>query len=200
MIKAVVFDLGGVVCFEDKGFIEEKVATVLGIKRREYKNLSKKYMPAVTKGEITLVDFYKRVIAKSHSKENAKKTLTAHIAAYKKTNRLNRRVVELIGKLKRRHIVACMTNTELEIAKISRASGLFRLFNRRFISTEIGLMKPQAKMFERMIVGLNLKPEEIVYIDDKMENIRAGRKKRLKCIHYHGYEALVKELTKALNP
>ena len=50
-----------------------------------------------------------------------------------------------------------------------------RLFSRHYISYEIGHLKPDAKAFQHAIDDLNCPPEQILFLDDREENIEAAR-------------------------
>ena len=56
-------------------------------------------------------------------------------------------------------------------------------FNGLLISGEDNLMKPNAEIYELAISRFNLIPQETVFIDDKLENIEAAKKLKLKTIH-----------------
>jgi HAD superfamily hydrolase (TIGR01509 family) len=56
-------------------------------------------------------------------------------------------------------------------------------FNGLLISGEDNMMKPNAEIYELAIARFNLIPQETVFIDDKLENIEAAKKLKLKTIH-----------------
>ena len=56
-------------------------------------------------------------------------------------------------------------------------------FNGLLISVEDNMMKPNAEIYELAIARFNLTPQETVFIDDKLENIEAAKKLKLKTIH-----------------
>jgi HAD superfamily hydrolase (TIGR01509 family) len=58
-----------------------------------------------------------------------------------------------------------------------------RSFNGLLISGEDNMMKPNAEIYELAIARFNLIPQETVFIDDKLENIEAAKKLKLKTIH-----------------
>ena len=58
-----------------------------------------------------------------------------------------------------------------------------QLFNGLLISGEDNLMKPDVAIYELAISRFNLIPQETVFIDDKLENIKAAKKLNLKTIH-----------------
>ncbi|MCA9381966.1 HAD-IA family hydrolase, partial [Candidatus Dojkabacteria bacterium] len=48
------------------------------------------------------------------------------------------------------------------------------IFNDIFRAKEMGISKDDPSVFELLAETLNLQPEEIVYVDDKIENVRAA--------------------------
>ena len=58
-----------------------------------------------------------------------------------------------------------------------------KLFDDLLISGEDKLIKPDAAIYELAINRFNLKPNETVFIDDKLENIKAANNLYLKTIH-----------------
>ena len=51
-----------------------------------------------------------------------------------------------------------------------RGHGLDHYFDALYLSYEMGIMKPERRIFEMMLQGENAKPEETVFIDDSAHN------------------------------
>jgi glucose-1-phosphatase len=187
MFKAFIFDLGGVVCSEGGDTVAKEVAATLGISERRYLKLVKKHMPYVVEGRLTLRGVYKRVIVDSGSGTTPDEALKAHLRAHKRGTKHDRKTINLIKKLRKKYVVVCLTNTEPEVVNLRGERYMFGLFDRAFVSTEMKLRKPNPDIYRKVIKELKVQPKEIVYIDDKAENVREGRLQGLTCIHYRGY-------------
>ena len=48
------------------------------------------------------------------------------------------------------------------------------LFTRRYLSYELGIVKPDVEIFEHIIVDLSAQPSQIIYFDDNQLNIDAA--------------------------
>jgi len=103
-------------------------------------------------------------------------------------------VLALIQELRRRHVVACLTNTEVEVGRFNRERGLFAPFDRAFLSTELGLHKPARAIFERVLADLGCVPPEAVFTDDSQENAEGARAAGMRAIHYRDFEGFSMEL------
>jgi len=51
-----------------------------------------------------------------------------------------------------------------------RGHGLDHYFDALYLSYEMGIMKPERRIFEMMLQGEKAKPEETVFIDDSAHN------------------------------
>jgi putative hydrolase of the HAD superfamily len=76
--------------------------------------------------------------------------------------------------LKRDLGVACLTNTEREIAEICKTNGLFDYFHKAFLSVDLGMQKPDREIYEEVARSVGCLPAEIFFVDDNMENVQAA--------------------------
>ncbi|MFW9971731.1 MAG: HAD family hydrolase [Candidatus Odinarchaeota archaeon] len=67
-------------------------------------------------------------------------------------------------------------------------------FDIYILSHEIHLVKPNPKIFEYAIKKAGCKPKQIIYIDDGLNNIRAASKLGIRGIKYSNINELIKEL------
>jgi 2-haloacid dehalogenase len=68
------------------------------------------------------------------------------------------------------------------------------LFERIFLSAEMGLTKPDPRIFERMIDGLGRAPEACLFIDDNLANVGAARELAIPTHHFVSPATLADEL------
>src|SRR5262249_6759103 len=176
VIRAVIFDIGGILerPFDDLLFPE--LSRTLGVPESRLRQQRAAHGVALTEGRMTLREFYARVAAESARPVDPEGAVARHLAVYAAaTAPLDARVLALIEELRRRHVVACLTNTEVEVGKFNRERGLYRAFDRAFLSTELGLHKPDRAIFERVLAELGCAPGEAVFTDDNMENAAGAR-------------------------
>ena len=200
-VKAVIFDIGGILepPFDDILFPE--LAGMLGVPEPRLREHREADAVALTEGRMTLRDFYARVIAKGSRPVDPGAVVARHLAVYETaTARLDARVLALIEGLRRRHLVACLTNTEVEVGQFNRERGLFHPFDRAFLSTELGLHKPGRAIFERVLTELGCTPSEAVFTDDNLENAVGARAVSMHAIHYRDFEDFSRELARLVEP
>jgi len=84
--------------------------------------------------------------------------------------------IELLERLYGRYLLACLTNNnELHWPRLRDEFGFGKYFQRAFVSHELGLMKPDREVFQRVVEDLNLEPEEILFFDDNPECVDSAR-------------------------
>ena len=194
-VKAVIFDMGGILeaPFDDVLFPE--LARMLGVPEPWLRQRRSRDALALTEGRMTLRDFYARVAREAGRPVDADAAVARHLAVYEAaTGPLDAGVLTLVQALARRHVVACLTNTEVEVGRFNRDRGLYRAFHRAFLSTELGLHKPDRAIFEHALAALDCAPAETVFTDDKLENVAGARTAGLHAILYRDLASFSTEL------
>jgi HAD superfamily hydrolase (TIGR01509 family) len=194
-IRAVIFDIGGILERPFEHVLFPELSRTLGVPESRLRERRAADAIPLTEGRLTLREFYARIAREDARPVEAEVVVARHLSVYAAaTMPLDERVLSLIDELRRRHIVACLTNTEVEVGRFNRERGLYRLFDRAFLSTELGLRKPDPAIFERVLAELHCAPDEAVFTDDNLENAAGARATRMHAIHYRGFEGFAKEL------
>ncbi len=103
--------------------------------------------------------------------------------------------LDLLAALGEDFRLACLTNMNAAYwYRIRDDMGLGRHFDRCFASHEIGLLKPDRRIYEHVVAQLECRPEAIVFFDDTMKNVEAARNFGFDAHHVEGLEALKEKL------
>lgn len=86
--------------------------------------------------------------------------------------------------------VALLSNAPHDLAGPLRFSPLLRGFDALFFSCEIGLCKPDSRVYEHVLRELGAAPHETLFIDDREDNIRAAATLGIRVHHYTGAAGL----------
>lgn len=78
--------------------------------------------------------------------------------------------------------------------------GWHEVFDEIVISGEVGMRKPEARIFHHALDRLGLPPEQCVFIDDIEANIVAARALGIVGVHHDSTEATLAELKSLLGP
>lgn len=104
--------------------------------------------------------------------------------------------VEMLQQIKKHYRVYLLSNTNIihyrkYTQEFSDNYGIpfTSLFDRVFLSYEIGMHKPDAGIYTHVLENAELKPEETAFFDDSLANIRAAELLGIKAFHiYNGSE------------
>ena len=72
------------------------------------------------------------------------------------------------------------------------------LFERYFLSCEMGLLKPDPNFFTAMLEDLGVPPEDCLFIDDTQPNVEAAKKLGITALHFRGVDTLRQDLRMVL--
>jgi len=73
--------------------------------------------------------------------------------------------------------VGCLTNSNvLHWTRLTSLWQLDRLFDVRFLSHEMGLVKPDIETFDHVVAGLGGPAASVVFLDDNQANVRAAQR------------------------
>jgi HAD superfamily hydrolase (TIGR01509 family) len=198
MIRAVVFDIGGILEPPWGQALLGELPPFAGMEREGFRAHLAEHHVALSEGRMSLAQLYRRILPATGSPP-PETVVAHHLDIYRRaTAHLDARVLELVERLKRRCIVACLTNTELEIGDLNRRRGLYRPFQRAYLSTEIGLSKPGRAIFEWVLRDLGCAGSEVVFTDDGEANVDGARAGGLHAIHYTDFDRFATELARLL--
>lgn len=196
MIKAVVFDFGNVIYKFDNTLFLDRIShyTNLSVKELEKRIYDDSDLPEKFEtGLISSDEFFKRVIKKC----SLSISKPAFIRAYTNIFTPIPSTINLIKKLGENFKLGLLSNTsELDYRYGIKKIDIFPLFDAVSISFEVQAMKPSPKIFEDMVVKLQVKPRECLYIDDIASYVEAATKVGLNGIHFTSHNKLIQELQK----
>lgn len=90
--------------------------------------------------------------------------------------------------------VAMLSNVTERAAGYIRRLGFYDHFDPVLLSYELGIDKPDPRIYEKLLEELALPAEEVLFIDDKIENVRGARALGIEAIHYVGPAQFKREM------
>jgi glucose-1-phosphatase len=99
--------------------------------------------------------------------------------------------LELLGSLRPRYRLACLSNTNtLDVRRFREELRLQDAFDHCFFSNEIGLRKPEADCYRHVIEALGGGADEIAFFDDSRECVDGARAAGLRAQQVIGLDEL----------
>ncbi len=184
MIKAVVFDVGGVLLrTEDRAprtELEQRLGLAPGTIEAEIINGERGH--AAQRGEGTLAELWAWAGQRYGLSTNA----TAQMQRdYWGGDRLHAALIDYVRTLRPRYQTAIISNAFDDLtALLTETHAIADAFDVIVGSAYEGMMKPDAEIYERTLSRLGRAPAEAVFIDDSMANIEGARTVGMHAIHY----------------
>lgn len=173
MITTVAFDLGGVLTYTSFGGLEDygaRLGLPAGTLTGYFHGHPK--MVLLETGQISSREFFKFVCIDTEQRTGTQVNIRALAAAAAKGEELNPAMLDLVIEVRGRARTALLTNNVAEATW--RASFPFTSFDIVVDSSEVGLRKPDPRIYAELLHRASATPAELIFIDDLPENIDAA--------------------------
>jgi epoxide hydrolase-like predicted phosphatase len=196
-IKALGFDIGGVMLPysipQQKQFIADSIGVELDDVLRAYR----KYLPLLEIAALDTVEFWQGLIDETGSAASAEETLHIWTDNYIRENPVLPQMVHLIDRLKKGgYRTGILSNIDASHGVINLHRHIFEHFDEVLLSYQVGVRKPDSAAFRLLANRLNVELDELIFVDDLQLNIDAALAIGIDAIHFESYDQLIPELIK----
>jgi glucose-1-phosphatase len=190
-IRNIIFDLGGVLLNINPllSLIELEKMSCIGKEELISRFASEHIFEKFDTGSLTPAQFRSelcRIINKNVSDTEIDRAWNILLQDFPSSR------VELVQQLRKNYRVFLLSNTnsihfEHYTAEFYEKNGfsMEELFDRLFLSHEIGIHKPDAGIYTYVLENAQIEAAETVFIDDSLANIKAAEELGISGIHIH---------------
>lgn len=198
MIRAVVFDLGGVLIRYPCDQMFRYCADELGVPVEEFTQVYATLNTDFQKGLISEEAMWKQVSIQLRCR--IPQSLSLWSAAFQDAYEENASVFDLALRLKTKgYRIGLLSNTEAPAMNVFRARmNHHSLFDVMVFSCAEGTCKPEERIFRVLLSRLDLKPAEVVFIDDNKEYVLGAQKLGCNAVFFTGYPEVEEALSRLL--
>jgi putative hydrolase of the HAD superfamily len=101
-------------------------------------------------------------------------------------DRLDEELLVYIASLRPRYLTAVLSNAWPDMrAYLEQSPPVRAAFDRIFVSAELGMAKPDPRIYRHVLAELGLRPEEAIFVDDLRENVEAAQSVGMAGLVYH---------------
>ena len=202
MIKAIIFDWGGVICYPITKRLVARLKEQFNADERAIRKAYFKDLHDYEIGKLTDKEFWQNFCRELNIKID--ENLVMDIV--KDVEQLDKEVYQLLVQLKKtkRYKLVLLSNNIPVMVNYIRKKFDLSVFDNLFFSNEIGMRKPHLDIFEHVLKEINsnkedktitkILPEETIFIDDKQENLDTAAQLKIKTILFQNAEQLKKDL------
>jgi len=176
-VKAVVFDFGGVLCFPPPHQRFDPIAREFQLSTPDLLRHFWAHRIPYDAGQFDPHAYWSKIAeaAGVALDESRLPVLVRHEVEL--WNDFDERVLSWAAHLRARGIkTAVLSNLPQPLGEELRATaGFLDPFDHVTYSYELKMVKPQAGIYHHAIAGLGVKPEEALFLDDRIENVEGAR-------------------------
>lgn len=196
-IKAVFFDLGGVIVRTEFYTPRQQLADKLGM---DFDDLYKLVFESDTSnrasiGEISSEEHWAFIMQRL--KRPASETAAIRQAFFA-GDIVDRTLIDYIRSLRPKYKTGLISNAWGDLREYIAREKFDDAFDKMIISAEVGAMKPEAKIFRIALEQFGVSPDEAVFVDDFPRNIKGCEKVGIKGIHFKDPETALQQLKELL--
>ncbi|MFK7801196.1 MAG: HAD family hydrolase [Anaerolineae bacterium] len=183
-IKAIIFDIGGVLIRTADRTHRNNLENRLGLKRGESEILvfNGEMGKKAQMGQITSAELYAWIQSHLNLDDEGIKQFKDEFWA---GDHLDVELVDFIRKLREKYTVCIISNFMDALPHMLKTDyPAADAFHFTVVSAHVGTMKPAPGIFEYTLKLLNLRPEETVFIDDFQHNINGCQAVGMHGIHF----------------
>lgn len=195
-IKHVIFDFGGVIGLpQSEQYIQEMIR-LTGVSREELLPLYFERRLDYDQGLTDTTTYWHQILDKHHVKltdELIAKLLVADASSW---TQINDKTIGYIKKLKQEgiHIVLLSNINYGALDFIEKKFDFLDLFDQKFYSCEMKLLKPDVRIYTEVIRSLEVDASECLFIDDSLDNVKGAKASGMESEQFIDFELLMKKI------
>lgn len=199
-IKAVFFDLGGVIVRTEYHAPRQRLAESFGM---DYDEIDKIVFGGGSNGSGD-----RAVVGEITEEEhwlNVMKMLKQPASEYERIRDeffggdvIDHEILDYLRSIKPKYKVGLISNAWSGLRDYIVREKFDDVFDHMVISAEVGVAKPEAKIYHIALEQLQVQAEEAVFVDDFIENIEACEELGMEGIHFKNSESAIQQLKELL--
>ncbi len=192
-IKAVFFDLGGVILRTEYQAPRQHLAERLGM---DYEDIEKIVFSGVSAARASLGE-----ITEEEHWRNVMKTLKLPASEYERIRDeffagdvIDREILAFLRSLKPRYKTGLISNAWSGLRHYIVREKFDDAFDTLIISAEVGVAKPEPKIYQLALEQAQVEAGEAVFVDDFLENVEACRRLGMQGIHFRDPQSAIEQV------
>jgi putative hydrolase of the HAD superfamily len=192
--KLITFDYGGVICFMPSPEMRSELARISGLSTEVLWELDRKYRGEWDRGIYDGIGHYRLILAKagvSLDDDRLARIVKADIDCWKN---IDSAVLQLMQDIKAAGLrLGILSNIPRDFPRDSVP--VFAEADIAVYSCDLGLIKPEAGIYEKLREKAGCLYEDIVFFDDKEDNVYKARELGIQAFLWEGAGAARKQVS-----
>jgi len=196
MVKTVIFDFGGVLGSDANAWKKNpgKILEATGLSIDKIEEIGNSHWKKLNRDKEDLAVLLDDICRRS-KKDVSISTLEK---IYEQDISINNDVLQYAKRLKSKgfNMVILSNESRKGMEMKTKKFNLDKTFSKIYCSAFLGMVKPNVRIFNYVLKDLDVKANEVIFIDDRVENVRCAVKLGVKGILFKNLNQLKKEIAK----
>jgi putative hydrolase of the HAD superfamily len=198
-IKAVILDYGEVLCYSPTPEEMGRMASLFGVEPAPFRQLWEQDRLRYDRGDLSPEAYWSAVAKHAGTKLTPEQLAQLRQWDIEMWGHENPTMLEWLRQIHSSGGIktALLSNMPHDmILYVRRKFGWLNQFDHLTFSAEVGLIKPDAAIYQHSLRGVGVPASEALFVDDKEPNVQGARSLGLRAIRFHSVEQLRNELGK----
>ncbi len=189
-VRAVVFDYGNVLCLEQTLEDMKGMALVCGIPHERFSELYWKLRAPYDRGDIDGPAYWTAVVGQQELSLSRDQIATLIKLDSESITRPNEGAVQWSKLLHDEGFpLTLLSNMPRELSRhVTKSFPSLSIFKYLIYSCDYGSIKPELSIYRNCLELLKVAPEDILYLDDRAENVEAAGRLGMNSVHFDTVE------------
>lgn len=173
--KVVVFDYGEVISPVPSGRDRDELMRLAGAEREAFWQSYWHHRDAVDVGAIDVREYWARIRRDVKCDWDEALMHRLWLADFRGWLALDEGTLDLLVELKAGNTrMALLSNAGPDFVSYYRHGMIGGFFEKVFVSSEVGILKPDRRIFDAMLAGLSIEARDVIFVDDRASNIEGA--------------------------
>ena len=197
-IRALILDYGGVISKPQNIDHLQEFIQILGTDENRFMEVYYTYRKDYDNGQLSGKEYWLKILQHLGHEPNDSFVNNLIKVDVKSWTEINRSMIGFIeesrSKVEKLAIISNMMRDTLAYMK-SHFEWL-KIFDEKIYSCEIGINKPDIRIFELCLRSLDISPQACLFVDDSQTNVLGAVKSGMNVIHYKSFAQFLQEFRK----
>ena len=195
-LRAVVFDYGMVLTGEPDSSAHEKLLNITGLPLARFESLYWADRPAYDEGKLTGIGYWQKFLREAGLPADQKKVEELNQWDIRMWTTQNPAMIDWQLAIKQRGLLTAILSNmgEAVLVSVEREFDWIHRFDVLVWSYQLHLAKPDPAIFRHALRELGTRPEETLFLDDKLVNVEAARALGIKALQFSTVDRLRADL------
>ena len=198
-LRAVVFDYGMVLTGQPDAAAHEKLLSITGLPLASFESLYWADRAAYDEGRVTGIGYWQNFLRDAGLPPSREMVEELNQWDVRMWTTQNPPMVDWQLAIKQRGLLTAILSNmgDAVLASVELEFDWIRRFDLLVWSCQLGVVKPDPAIYRHTLAELKTRPEDILFIDDRLPNVEAARELGIPTIQFSSVERLREDLIAA---